>query len=263
MGILNVTPDSFSDGGRFYTGHTLVKSHFLEQAEIMAEGGVDIFDVGGESTRPGALPVSTKEELARVLPAVSWLKDRFSLPVSVDTSNPEVMRAVADAGADMINDVRALTRNNALQAAAATGLPVCMMHMPAEPADMQINPHYDDVVVEVSRYLSVRVAAALDAGIDASNIVIDPGFGFGKTLTHNLALFRALPELTAGDYPVLVGVSRKRMVGDILNRDDPKARVFGSVALAQLAVQAGVRIVRVHDVAPTVDALRILEFVKG
>lgn len=257
MGILNVTPDSFSDGGQLYGAGGIDEATLLERAGAMVEAGVDLFDVGGESTRPGAVPVPVDEELARVLPVVRLLQRHFDVPVSVDTSTPEVMTAAADQGAALINDVRALTRPDALEAAAATGLPVCLMHMPAEPPEMQKDPHYDDVVAEVRHYLRERVAACESAGIGRERIAIDPGFGFGKTLKHNVALFRALPELVAGGLPVLVGVSRKRMVAGLLERESGE-RVFGSVALALLAAQRGAAILRVHDVAATADVLRVL-----
>ena len=228
----------------------------------MAAAGVDIFDVGGESTRPGARPVSTEEELARVLPVVSLLKSRLQIPVSVDTSCPRIIAAVAAEGADMINDVRALARPGALQAAAASELPVCLMHMRGEPGEMQHLAQYADVVAEVKDYLRGRVAACEQAGIARNRIAIDPGFGFAKHVEHNLALFRALEELAAEDLPLLVGVSRKRMVGDLLGKDVGE-RLHGSVALALLAVQKGATIIRVHDVAATVDALKILTAIKG
>jgi dihydropteroate synthase len=260
MGILNITPDSFSDGGRFFASGAVNSAAVLAHAESMVEAGVDIFDVGGESTRPGATPISKEEELARVLPVVKLLKARFPHPVSVDTSNPVVINAVAAAGADMINDVRALTRPGALPATVAAGLPVCLMHMPAEPPVMQQQPFYHDVVAEVLAYLRQRVRVCLDAGIPAQAIAIDPGFGFGKTLEHNLALFRALPEFVESGYPVLVGVSRKRMIGEILDRP-VEQRVVGSVALAMMAAQHGAAMVRVHDVEATADALAILRAV--
>lgn len=263
MGILNITPDSFSDGGKLYSGAGLARDSLLRQAELMVSAGVHFFDVGGESTRPGAKPVSSDEELARVVPTVELLKSHFDVPISVDTSSPEVIRAAASAGAHLINDVRALSRAGALTAAADSGLPVCIMHMSAEPGVMQNNPRYDNVVEEVADYLRQRVAQVSDAGIARENIAVDPGFGFGKNLSHNLALFRALPELVAEGLPVLVGVSRKRMIGEMLNREQPMDRIQGSVTLALLAAQAGARIIRVHDVVETLDALKVLAFVEG
>ena len=262
MGILNITPDSFSDGGQLYSPGGPEADALLARAGQMVADGVDIFDVGGESTRPGATSVSTAEELARVVPAIELLKAHFPVPVSVDTSNPEVMRAAADAGADLINDVRSLSRPGAIDAVASTGLPVCLMHMPAEPDVMQNDPHYDDVVFDVQHFLQARAKICLEAGIGRDRIIVDPGFGFGKTLDHNLTLFRGLPQLVELEYPLLVGVSRKRMIGDVLERQTAD-RLVGSVTLAALAAQKGASILRVHDVAETVDALKILNAVEG
>ncbi|MFA5493781.1 MAG: dihydropteroate synthase [Porticoccaceae bacterium] len=262
MGILNITPDSFSDGGQFFAAGKPDLDRVLSHAEAMVSDGVDIFDVGGESTRPGAPAVAAVEELARVVPVVAMLKARFGVPVSVDTSSPEVIAAVAAEGADMINDVRALSRPGALEAAAHSGLPVCLMHTRGEPARMQQLARYEDVVAEVRQYLRERVALCRASGIGAERIAIDPGFGFAKTLDHNLALFRALDDFVAEGLPVLVGVSRKRMVGELLGRDLGE-RLPGSLALALLAVQQGVRILRVHDVAATVDVVKILDAFNG
>ncbi len=258
MGILNITPDSFSDGGKLFDGTRLRVDVLMERAQAMVAAGVDLFDVGGESTRPGASPVSPEDELARVLPVVRLLKKHFAVPVSVDTSNPQVIAAIAAEGADLINDVRALTRPGALAAAVQAALPVCLMHTPAEPNVMQLDPRYGDVVAEVRQFLLARVEVCLQAGIQPEQISLDPGFGFGKTLEHNIALFRALPELASTGYPLLVGVSRKRMIGGLLGSDSAD-RTIGSVALAMLAVQKGARIVRVHDVKETVDALAVLQ----
>ena len=258
MGILNITPDSFSDGGQLYDGTVLNEDALLRRAQAMVDDGADLLDVGGESTRPGASPVSTEEELARVIPVVRLLKNHFHLPVSVDTSNPSVITAAVAEGADLINDVRALTRPGAMAAAVTAGAPVCIMHMPAEPDVMQQNPRYDDVVREVRDYLLSRVAACRDAGIQPEQIVLDPGFGFGKTLEHNLQLFRALPDFVAMGYPVLVGVSRKRMIAALLGSES-EDRTQGSVAMAMLAAQKGARIVRVHDVRQTAEAIRVME----
>ena len=257
MGILNITPDSFSDGGRFFAAGKPSSDLILREAEAMAVAGADIFDIGGESTRPGAAPVSEAEELERVVPVVALLKTHFDIPMSVDTSSPAVMREAAAAGADMINDVRALTRPGALQTAAATGLSVCLMHTRGEPGAMQGLASYQDVVAEVRDYLRQRVTACREAGIATQAIAIDPGFGFAKNLEHNLALFRALDTFVAEGFPVLVGVSRKRMVGELLGRELGD-RLAGSLALALLAVQQGARIIRVHDVAATVDVLKVL-----
>jgi len=262
MGILNITPDSFSDGGQLYDGSHLNVDALLNRAQAMVDDGADLFDVGGESTRPGASVVSTQEELSRVIPVVRLLKSHFALPVSVDTSNPAVITASVADGADLINDVRALSRPGAMEAAAASGVPVCIMHMPAEPDVMQQDPRYDDVVVEVRDYLLSRAAACRDAGIQPEQILLDPGFGFGKTLTHNLALFRALPELSNLGFPLLVGVSRKRMIAALLGSDTAD-RTQGSVVAAMLAVQSGARVVRVHDVRKTVEALRVMENIMG
>ena len=262
MGILNITPDSFSDRGQLFTAGQPDLQRIARHAEAMVAAGVDIIDVGGESTRPGALPVSEAEELARVVPVVAMLKTRFAVPVSVDTSCPAVMDAVAAAGADLINDVRALARPGALEAAARSGLPVCLMHTRGEPGDMGRLANYRDVVAEVLDHLRARVALCEAAGIPRARIAIDPGFGFAKDLAHNLALFRALDRFAAEGLPVLVGVSRKRMVGELLDRPVGE-RLHGSVALALLAAQRGARILRVHDVAATVDALKILHAIEG
>jgi dihydropteroate synthase len=249
MGVLNVTPDSFSDGGQYTTLNTAV----ARALQMIAEGA-DIIDIGGESTRPGAKPVSAAEEIERVVPVVEALRASTDAPMSIDTSKPEVMLAAAAAGASMINDVRALETDGALDVAAESGLPVCVMHMQGEPGSMQEQPEYKDVAAEVHAYLAGRVAACQAVGI--SQVVIDPGFGFGKTLQHNLELFRALPTFIEQSQPLLVGVSRKAMIGALLG-DASRDRTIGSVTLALAAVRNGAHIVRVHDVQPTVDALRI------
>ncbi|MCH8553416.1 MAG: dihydropteroate synthase [Natronospirillum sp.] len=251
MGVLNVTPDSFSDGGRFYRPESAI-----DQAAGMVEAGVDILDIGGESTRPGAQAVSVAEEMDRVLPVLETLRGRFDVWISVDTSTPELMRAAAAAGADLLNDVRALTRDGALAAAAELGLPVCLMHMQGEPSTMQQDPRYDDVVNQVAGYLQERRDAAVSAGVNAANILLDPGFGFGKTLAHNLALLRALPHLAEAGHPLLVGLSRKSMLGKITGKAVDQ-RLGASVAAALLAVQRGAHIIRVHDVPDTVDAIKV------
>lgn len=252
MGVLNVTPDSFSDGGLWTD-----PERALRHAVDMVDEGADIIDVGGESTRPGAEDVSTEHELDRVIPLIERLARQIEAPISIDTSKPVVMREAVAAGAGMINDVYALRREGALEAAASLHVPVCLMHMQGEPRDMQNDPRYSDVVGEVRDFLAGRAQACLDAGIAADRIVVDPGFGFGKSLAHNLALLRGLPELASLGYPVLVGLSRKSMLGTITGRG-PGDRVAASVAAALLAVQNGASIVRVHDVAETVDALKIL-----
>lgn len=258
MGVLNTTPDSFSDGGAVHArdGHLDI-SRVLRRVEAMVEEGADIIDVGGESTRPGAAAVTVAEELQRVVPVVEVITARFDVPVSVDTSTPEVMTAAAEAGASLINDVRALRRPGALQAAADTGLPVCLMHMSGEPDSMQQRPEYEDVVQEVKDFLAERVATCEAAGIGRDKLLLDPGFGFGKTLQHNLDLFRGLGELQQLGMPLLVGVSRKSMIGALLDKP-VEQRMVGSVAMAMLAAQQGVSIVRVHDVSATADALKIM-----
>jgi len=257
MGVLNVTPDSFSDGGYF-----LDADRAVEHGMRMAEEGAAIIDVGGESTRPGAGAVSAAEEIDRVLPVIERLAARIEAIVSVDTSKPEVMRAAAAAGAGLINDVRALTAPGALEAAAATGCAVCLMHMRGEPATMQRDPTYADVTSEVKAFLLDRARNCLASGIDAERLAIDPGFGFGKTVEHNLELLRRLSELAATGLPVLVGLSRKSSVGALTGRPEGE-RLAGSLALAALAVFNGARIVRAHDVAPTVDAVKIASAVRG
>lgn len=251
MGIVNVTPDSFSDGGH----HDTVEAAVAHGLKLAAEGA-DLLDVGGESTRPGADPVSLEDELARVVPVIERLARETSLPISVDTSKPEVMRAAVAAGAGMINDVYALRREGALDAAASLGVPVVLMHMLGEPQGMQDAPHYGDVVGDVHRFLAERLFACEMAGIAKKNLVVDPGFGFGKTLEHNLRLLRQLARLADLGVPVLAGLSRKRSLGEITGRavDD---RVHASVAAAVLAAEYGARLVRVHDVAATVDAMKV------
>jgi len=256
MGIVNVTPDSFSDGGEHATTEAAI-AHGLR----LAEEGADLLDIGGESTRPGAKAVSIDEELRRVIPVIEAIAQRTTLPVSIDTSKPEVMRAAVAAGAGMINDVYGLRREGALDAAASLGVPVVLMHMLGEPRAMQDAPVYDDVVADVHRFLAERIFAAEMAGIAKSRIVIDPGFGFGKTLEHNIALLARLDRIVALGVPVLAGLSRKRSIGQLTGRDDPHARVHGSVAAHLIAAQHGAKLVRVHDVAATVDALKVWEAV--
>jgi len=251
MGVLNVTPDSFSDGGRYVETASAV-----QRGLQMAEEGAAIIDVGGESTRPGAPPVEVREEIERVLPVVEQLAARLAVPVSIDTSKPEVMRAAVAAGARLINDVRALEAPGALEAAAESGAAVCLMHMRGEPRSMQDDPRYGDVVGEVSAYLAGRLQACRAAGIDDGRLCVDPGIGFGKRPEHNLALLAALDRLADSDIPVLVGVSRKSLVGIITGRP-PGERLAGSIAFAALAVMRGAAIVRAHDVAATVDAVKV------
>jgi dihydropteroate synthase len=251
-GILNVTPDSFSDGGQFADTDAAV-AHGL----ALAEQGADLLDVGGESTRPGADDVSIEEELRRVVPVIEQLAKRTSLPIAIDTSKPEVMRAAVAAGAGMVNDVYALRRDGALEAAAELNVPVCLMHMQGEPRSMQDAPHYDDVVGEVHRFLADRLFACELAGIDKRKVMVDPGFGFGKSLEHNLALLRALERFADLGSGVYAGLSRKSMIGELTGRKLPAERAAGSAAAALIAVQRGARLVRVHDVAATVDALAV------
>ena len=252
LGIVNVTPDSFADGGEHATLETAV-AHGLK----LAEEGADALDVGGESTRPGARDVGVDEELRRVIPVVERLARETTLPISIDTSKPEVMRAAVAAGAGMINDVYALRRDGALDAAASLRVPVVLMHMQGEPRSMQEAPRYEDVVADVHRFLAERIFAAEMSGIDKKRIVVDPGFGFGKTSAHNLLLLAQFERFTELGVPVLAGLSRKKTIGELTGRDDPHERVHGSVAAAVIAAQRGARLLRVHDVAATVDALKV------
>lgn len=257
MGVLNVTPDSFSDGGRFVSSGKLLLDDALKEAEAMVAAGASIIDVGGESTRPGAAKVTQEEEMARVLPVVEALASRIDAVISVDTSTPALMRAAVDVGAGLLNDVRALSKPGALEVAAGANVPVCLMHMQGQPSTMQAQPHYDDVVAEVRAYLLERAQAALAAGVKKENIILDPGFGFGKTDEHNVKLLQSLPSLCATGYPVLAGLSRKSMIGRLLGRE-PQDRLAGSLALALIAAQNGAKIIRVHDVAETHDVLSLL-----
>ncbi len=252
MGVVNVTPDSFSDGGRFFNSKSAL-SHAME----LAQEGADIIDVGGESSRPGALPVSVNEDLDRVMPVLEALKG-LEIPISVDTRRPEVMQAALRAGASMINDIDALQAAGALEAVAGSQCAVCLMHKKGEPATMQRDPHYDEVVGEVRDFLEDRVQMAEKAGIIRERIVIDPGFGFGKALEHNLALLKRLPELAKLGLPVLVGWSRKSSIGKITGRG-PGERLAGSLAMALLSMLGGATILRVHDVRETLDVVRIWE----
>lgn len=250
MGVLNVTPDSFSDGGR----HVALEDA-LEAAGRMVEEGAGIIDIGGESTRPGALEVPVEEELRRVLPVIEALRGRLAVPLSIDTRKPQVMRAAVAEGVDLINDVNALRAPGALEAAARSGAAVCLMHMQGEPETMQVDPRYQDVVGEVRQFLSARVAACDAAGIPRTRLILDPGIGFGKRLEHNLALLARLGELGNG-LPLLVGVSRKALFGTLLGRPVHE-RLAGSLAAATAAVLAGANLIRTHDVAATVDAVRV------
>lgn len=252
MGILNVTPDSFSDGGRFQN-----ESAIKYQVEQMMRFGANVIDIGGESTRPGAPAVSLQEELERVLPAVEWVRECSDLAISVDTYKTEVMREACRLGIELINDVNALQAEGALQVAAESGVAVCLMHKRGEPQSMQTESVYGDVVEEVMQFLQTRALAAQDAGISCDKILLDPGFGFGKTLEHNVALFKALPRFVALPWPLLVGVSRKSMIGALLEGLPVEQRMVGSVVAAVEAAFMGAAIVRVHDVKDTVEALKI------
>lgn len=258
MGVLNVTPDSFSDGGRFVeSGAGNVNlDRVLQTVESMISDGATVIDVGGESTRPGAEIVGPQQEMDRVLPVVEAIRKRFDVVVSVDTSTPNLMAAAATAGASMINDVRALQREGALVAARDSGLPICLMHMQGEPQTMQQNPQYEDVVTDVIDYLDSRVKACCEAGIERSRLLLDPGFGFGKTLQHNLELLDRLDEFKSLKLPLLVGMSRKSMVGLVLDKPVDE-RLYGSLAVAVMAVAKGAHIVRCHDVAATADVLKM------
>lgn len=249
MGVLNITPDSFSDGGQF-----LASERAIAQAQEMVAQGAAIIDVGGESTRPGADEVPLEEEIRRVVPVIEALAPALSVPISVDTSKPEVMLAAVEAGAGMINDVYALRRSGAMEMAASLNVPICLMHMQGEPRSMQQQPRYDDVVADVIEFLRERVNYCLEAGIRREALVLDPGFGFGKSLEHNLSLLKHLDILVKEGLPVLAGMSRKSMIGAVLDAPVDK-RLFGSIAVATLAAWQGAKLIRVHDVKATVDAL--------
>lgn len=257
MGILNITPDSFSDGGRFAQ-----RDLALRHAEAMMLAGATLIDVGGESTRPGARSVSPVEELERVAPVVEAISAELDVIISVDTSTPAVIRETARLGAGLINDVRALRRDGALDAAVATGLPVCLMHMRGEPTDMQNDPHYTDLVGEVSAFLRERMDQCVAAGIPVERIILDPGFGFAKTLEHNLSLFKHMEALHVLGRPLLVGVSRKSMIGKVLDKPVDQ-RLHGALALAAMAMINGAKILRVHDVPETVDVVRMIAAVQS
>ena len=253
MGILNVTPDSFSDGG---THNTLVEA--VKHANLMINAGATIIDIGGESTRPGAADVSVEEELARVIPTVEAIAQRFEVWISVDTSKPEVIRESARVGAHIINDIRSLTEPGALEAAAESGLPVCLMHMQGQPKTMQDAPKYADVFADVERFFVEHIVRCERAGIAKDKLLLDPGFGFGKNLSHNYELLARLGEFHHFGLPLLVGMSRKSMVGQLLNVG-PTERLSGSLACAVIAAMQGAQIIRVHDVKETVEALRVVE----
>jgi dihydropteroate synthase len=254
MGVINTTPDSFADGGTLYRGAQLDIEKAMARARDMAAVGAAILDIGGESTRPGAQPVSLDEEMDRVLPLLQRIAAEVDVVISVDTSSPTLMREAAAAGAGLLNDVRALTRDGALAAAADTGLPVCLMHMQGEPESMQLAPRYADVVAEVAAYLQARVLACEQHGIARERLLLDPGFGFGKSVAHNMQLLQGLPRLAAMGLPLLVGLSRKSIIGKLLGRD-VQQRLPASLALAVLAVERGAAVIRTHDVAATADAV--------
>ena len=252
MGVINTTPDSFSDGGKF---DTLDKA--VAEARHMIETGADILDIGGESTRPGSQAVDEQQEIARTIPLITAIRQFSGIPISIDTNKSAVMCAAVDAGADIINSVWALRLDDSLQVAAELDVPVCLMHMQGTPDTMQQNPSYQDVVAEVLEFLQARIDAALSAGIAAHNIIVDPGFGFGKTLEHNLLLLRSLSEFRKLGVQVLVGMSRKGMIGTILDKPADQ-RLYGSLSVAVIAAMQGADIVRVHDVAETAEALAIV-----
>jgi len=262
MGVINTTPDSFSDGGTLYKGNQLNLDQAMNRARSMVEQGAEILDIGGESTRPGAAEVSLAQELDRVLPLLERIVVELDVVISVDTSTPELMTAAAAAGAGLLNDVRALSRDGALEAAAATGLPVCLMHMQGNPDNMQASPQYGNVVAEVADYLAERVAACEAGGISRKRLLLDPGFGFGKTVEHNLALLNGIGQLAEQGLPILVGLSRKSMIGHLIGREIAD-RLPASLALAVLAVERGARVIRTHDVAETADAVAMAVALAG
>ena len=256
MGILNVTPDSFSDGGRFNRLDDALK-HTLR----MQEEGAKVIDIGGESTRPGATPVSADEEIERVIPVIEKIRQHSDIAISIDTSKPPVMQAAIDAGASMVNDVNALQADGAVELCARSRIPVCLMHKQGEPSTMQNRPHYEDAVAEIKQYLIDRANVCIASGMAADKICIDPGFGFGKTLENNLSLLKEMAQFSALDYPVLVGVSRKSMFGMLLGREVDD-RLVASTSAVVIAYQKGARFFRVHDVAETCDALKLCEAIK-
>jgi len=257
MGILNVTPDSFSDGGAFN-----LQDNGLAQANLMLSEGADIIDIGGESTRPGAQEVSVQQELDRVIPVIESIYQRFDTVISIDTSKSQVMTEAVNAGASLINDVRALQADDSLSAAVKAGVPVCLMHMQGQPRVMQQNPSYDDVVKDVMTFLRERICVCIEAGISQEQIIVDPGFGFGKSLEHNYQILANLDEFHKLNVPVLAGMSRKSMIGKLLHREIAE-RLAGSIALATVAAQKGAQIIRVHDVKETVDAVKIINMINA
>lgn len=261
MGIVNVTPDSFSDGGKFSQANIAV-AHALE----LVKEGAAILDIGGESTRPNAIPVSLQEELDRVIPVIEALVNEFkakqvNIPISIDTYKPAVMQAAIDAGASMVNDVRALQEAGALEVVAKSKVGVCLMHMQGTPQTMQVNPQYNDVINDISAFLQARLQATIDAGVPASRILLDPGFGFGKTREHNITLIQQLESFANLGQPLLVGLSRKSILGQVTG-NDVDARLYASIAASVIAAQKGAKILRVHDVGATVEALKIISAVQ-
>ncbi|RTZ15038.1 dihydropteroate synthase [Vibrio aquaticus] len=257
MGILNVTPDSFSDGGQFSS-----LDNALQQAKRMIEAGVTIIDVGGESTRPGAPDVALEEELNRVIPVIKAIRQHYDVWISIDTSKAEVMRQAASAGADIINDVRALQEPGALEVAAETGLPVCLMHMQGQPRTMQANPHYEDLLKEVGEFLEERITACEQVGIPREKLILDPGFGFGKTIEHNYHMLAHLEQFHQFGLPILAGMSRKSMIFKLLEKA-PSECVAASVGCATIAAMKGAQIIRVHDFEQTLDAVKIVSMVNA
>lgn len=252
MGVVNTTPDSFSDGGRF---DSFEKA--FEHAKAMIAEGVDIIDIGGESTRPGSKAVELDVEISRTLPLIKAIREMSDIPISIDTNKPVVMQRAIEAGADIVNSVDALGHKHALHVVAELNVPVCLMHMQGTPETMQLEPHYDNVVEEVKQFLQKRIDDALAAGISLENIIVDPGFGFGKTVQHNLLLLKSIADLKSLGRPLLAGLSRKRMIGTILDKPVDQ-RLYGSISLAVIAAMQGADIVRVHDVAETVDAIKMV-----
>jgi len=258
MGVLNVTPDSFSDGGKFFDA-----SSAIDQAKSMVENGAGIIDIGGESTRPGALAVSAKDELNRVIPVIEALSGQIKVPISIDTSKPEVMEQAVASGASIINDVNALRAEGAIEMAAKLKSDVCLMHMQGIPRTMQDNPSYDDVVEDIKSFFKERIEACELAGIELSSITLDPGFGFGKNLGHNIALLKNLSEFNEFGVSILAGLSRKSMIGTLLGDKDVDSRMIGSVTAALIAVENGANIIRAHDVEETNDALKVWQQIKN
>ena len=258
MGVLNVTPDSFSDGGKFFDASSAVK-----QAKSMVDNGARIIDIGGESSRPGALAVSINDELNRVIPVIKALQGEINVPISIDTSKPEVMEQAVKSGASIINDVNALRADGAVEMAAKLKTDICLMHMQGSPRTMQKNPNYDDVVADIKRFFKERIKVCEAAGIELSSITLDPGFGFGKNLGHNIALLKNLSEFHEFGVSILAGLSRKSMIGTLLGDKDVDSRMIGSVTAALIAVENGADIIRVHDVSETSDALKVWQQIKN